>query len=483
MKKEFLINIIFLIFINLLIKPFYIFGIDRTVQNVTGSSEYGLFFLFFNFTYLFQIINDFGLTNFNNRSISQDRSLIKSYFPQIMVLKGILGLVFIILAYVIAIWTGYVEDNHGLFLGVAINHILLSLVLYFRSNISGLGMYRLDSFFSIVDKLLMIFVCGFLLWGPWREGFNIYWFVYAQTGTLLLTAFIILIVLFKHLNPIRFQWNGIEMRSLIRKSLPFALVVFLMTIYTRIDAVMIKYLLSDGIVEASAYAGAYRLLDASNMIGFLFAGLLLPMFSRMLKIGEQVNELVRFSLQIIWAVAIPLGVVSYFFRKEIMMALYTEGTEYWGSILGFLMVSFIAVTGSYIYGTLLTANGSLKKMNIIFAVSIIINVVFNYFLILKFKAMGAAAVTLGTQFFVFFAQVLLSLKEVKLKIHLPIILRLSFYSLCVIAMTYLVYYFIPGHWLIKFAAALMTGGLSSIAFQMLRPRIFMDILKSRDMGK
>ena len=33
MNREFLLNILFLVLINLLIKPFFIFGIDLTVQN------------------------------------------------------------------------------------------------------------------------------------------------------------------------------------------------------------------------------------------------------------------------------------------------------------------------------------------------------------------------------------------------------------------------------------------------------------------
>ncbi|MEZ4982584.1 MAG: hypothetical protein R2769_13575 [Saprospiraceae bacterium] len=44
MQREFNLNIIMLVAINLLIKPFFIFGIDRTVQNVVGTSEYGMYF-------------------------------------------------------------------------------------------------------------------------------------------------------------------------------------------------------------------------------------------------------------------------------------------------------------------------------------------------------------------------------------------------------------------------------------------------------
>ena len=87
MNKEFSLNIIFLISINLLIKPFFIFGIDRTVQNVVGTETYGVYFTLLSLTYLFGIINDFGIQNFNNRSISQNPSLLQQYFPNILAIK------------------------------------------------------------------------------------------------------------------------------------------------------------------------------------------------------------------------------------------------------------------------------------------------------------------------------------------------------------------------------------------------------------
>jgi len=44
MKRKFITNLALVIFLNLLVKPFWIFGIDRTVQNVVGAESYGLYF-------------------------------------------------------------------------------------------------------------------------------------------------------------------------------------------------------------------------------------------------------------------------------------------------------------------------------------------------------------------------------------------------------------------------------------------------------
>lgn len=166
MNREFLVNIIFLVVINLLIKPFYIFGIDRTIQNVVADGDYGMYFTLFSFTYLFQIINDFGIQNFNNRNISQSRHLIDKYFPNILVLKTLMGLVFLVVVFIVAAILKFEAVWNNLLFLVALNWILTSFLLYLRSNVSALGMYRVDSMLSVLDKLLLIIICGVLLWSP-----------------------------------------------------------------------------------------------------------------------------------------------------------------------------------------------------------------------------------------------------------------------------------------------------------------------------
>lgn len=415
MRREFSINILFLVAINLLIKPFFIFGIDRTVQNVVGTSTYGVYFELLSLTYLFQIINDFGIQNFNNREIARHRQLVGKYFPNIIWLKCILAIIFLLILFLAAFLTGYSPDRYSMLLFLGFNQILVSFIFFLRSNISGLGHYRFDSFLSTADKLFMILICSLLLWWPvLSRHFTIIWFVYAQTVSLIFTALLAIVFLNGKIPTfrLRFRWGFVWL--VIRKSYPFALVILLMTLYTRIDVVMIGRMLPDGDFHTGVYGAAYRLLDASNMIGFLFASLLLPMFSRLLKTGQGVSELVRHSFLLIWSGAVSLVFPVFFYRHEIMDLLYTQATPYFGEVMGLLMFSFIAVAGSYIFGTLLTANGSLMKMNRIFLFSIALNIGLNLVLIPLQQAKGAALATLVTQWFVFLAQLWLARRELGL---------------------------------------------------------------------
>ncbi|MEL7222070.1 MAG: polysaccharide biosynthesis C-terminal domain-containing protein [Bacteroidota bacterium] len=438
MNREFAGNAVLIVSLNLLVKSFYLFGIDRTVQNVLPEGEYGLYFTLLNFTFIFQIVSDFGLQNFNARNLSQSRQLLAKYFPHLLGLKLLLGLAFIFITGIVGFFWGFNSpDTYLLLLLIAFNQLLLTVVLFLRSNLAGLGLYSLDSWVSVLDKSLLVVIGSVLLWGPGlREHFQLLWFVLAHTLAYLITVGVLLFYLYPRLGKLQIRFKQSIAYSLLRSSAPFALVVFLMTAYTRLDAIMIDKLLANGSVEADRYASAFRLLDATNIAGYLLAGLLLPMFARQLKEKTSIVPLTRLGITTIWSGAIPLAISVYFFATPIMSSLYTDGNDYSGRILQWLFLTFIPMSGGYVYGTLLTANANLKPMNIVFAVSVLVNISLNYLLIPVQGAIGAALATFITQSLVFGAQIYLVIKLLKLSISMELLLKFSVFTLLMIAIAY-----------------------------------------------
>ena len=163
MQKKFLKNLGLLLFLNLLVKPFWILGVDRQVQNVVGTEEYGLYFTIFNFSYLFYIFLDLGITNFNNRNIAQNNQLLSKHLAGIGTMKLLLGIFYAIIIFSAGVAWGYRGRELYLLAWVGANQFLLSLILYVRSNLSGLLLFKTDSFLSVLDRLIMILICGFLL--------------------------------------------------------------------------------------------------------------------------------------------------------------------------------------------------------------------------------------------------------------------------------------------------------------------------------
>jgi O-antigen/teichoic acid export membrane protein len=416
LNREFFLNVVFLVVINLLIKPFYIFGIDRSVQNLVGEASYGIYFSLMSFTVLFQILNDFGIQNFNSREIAQHPKLLDKYFSNIMTLKALLGIFYFILIFISAYFLKYDKAVYPMLFSLALNTLLLSMLGYLRTNVAGLGQYRLNSLLTILDRLLLIIICSVLLWvETFKANFDINTFIFAQNATLFITVCIAFWATFRQVKTFKLRFNLPFWLAILRGALPYALAIFLMSIYTRTDVVMLERMLPDGDRQAGIYASAYRLLDAVNMLGFLFAGLLLPMFSRLLKEKATITPLLRFSFQLIIVASVTLAAAVWFHRVDIMQLLYKQATAYSGDVLGYLMLSFIAISGVYIYSTLLGANGDVGSMNLTFVLAFVLNIGLNFWLIPDMKALGAAVSTCVTQFFVFISVVFLAKKRLILR--------------------------------------------------------------------
>ncbi len=458
MKREFLINIIFLFVLNALIKPFYIFGIDRSVQNAVGEHTYGVYYAMWSFTFMFQIVCDLGIQNYNTREIARHRHLLDKYITRVLSLKLILSAVYLAITFFIG-FVVYKGENQTLLLVLCLNQILTSLILYLRSNIAGLGLYRTDSFLSALDRLLLIGIVGTVLIVPiWRQNLTMLRFATIQISSLMLTALTAFIIIFRRTTLFKLQFNFIHTRIILKQALPYALAVFLMTLYTRTDAVFLERMLLDGAEQTGIYASAYRLLDALNMLGVLAAGLLLPMLSNSIKKKESSLPLVRLSIEIILCCAIVAASSIIVHRYEIMPMLYREATNYSGDVLALLITSFIALSCSYILSTYLIALGNLKRANKIYAIAIPLSILSNIILIPHYKAFGAAISTLLTQFFV------VSLLYLEARIHLQSTQqlrwwsRLFLFSLICFGMQYVLAIYLPD---IKFWWLMMLGGVVS----------------------
>jgi O-antigen/teichoic acid export membrane protein len=482
MQKKFLTNLALLLFLNLLVKPVWVLGIDRSVQNIVGEESYGFYFAILNFSFLFNMLLDLGITNFNNRNIAQNQHLLNKHFSGILVMKLLLGGLYLVFTFGIAFFIKYGPEQLYLLAWVCFNQFLLSFITYLRSNISGLLLFRTDSLMSVLDRLLMIIFCGYLIWGrgDGASPFDIKWFVYAQTLAYSITAIIAFMVVVKKSRFRKLNWNWPFFVMIIKQSFPFAILVFLMVTYYRSDAILLERLLKNDLGEqqAGVYAKAFRLLDAANMIPFLFAALLFPLYSRMIKTGESVVQLVKLSFSLVITLAVITVLGSYFYGFEIMDLLYHENIPEATAVYTKIMFSFIAISSVYIFGALLTANGNLKELNIISLIALIINFTLNFILIPKMQAVGSAYANLATQFAAAIPQVILALLVFKFRVNYRFVASLILFVIGVAAFNYFSR-FLPMIWYVNFMVMVLASIVLASLLRLFNIQSLIAILKDR----
>lgn len=424
MQRKFIVNLIFLLALNFLIKPFYILGIDAEIINEVGPEIYGLYFSLFNFSYLFNILLDLGVNNFNTRHIAQNEQLLSKYFSKLIGFKLLLALIYIVFTLIAGVVVGYTIVELKLLLLLLFNQGLVAIIMYLRSNLSGAQLFVKDSVISVLDRFLMIVICSVLLWGNvGLNQFKIEWFIYAQSVSYGLTLLLALYWVWSKASYIKIRFSKLYSLAIFKKSVPYALLILLMTFYYRVDSVMLERMLEDGVQQSGYYAQAYRFFEAANMIAYLFAVLLLPIFSKMIKLKQNLASVVNISFKILFAGAVILAVFCIQNSELIMSWKYHDLSPDSFQLFSVLMLCFVFISITYVFGTLLTANGNLKFLNSLASIALLVNVGLNFVLIPRYAALGSAIASLVTQFVVSFVQIIYAKTEFKFRVKASEVLQ------------------------------------------------------------
>lgn len=512
-QRKFIINLAILIILNLLIKPFWILGIEPIVQYHVGNANYGEYFTLFNFSFLLNILLDFGITNFNNKNIAQNNHLLTKHFSSLLTLKLLLGVLYLVVTMIFAMLIGYDFRYMKLLFILALNQFFISFILYLRSNLLGLHLFKTDSLISVLDRVIMIIICLGLLLNWVGVGIDIMNFVYAQTIAYALTALIAFWVVLKETHTFKLKWNRAFNFMILKKSFPFAILVLLMTFYNRLDAVMIERILphkslyvsalldkikaskilienqnirdiiksvehgmiNTGATQAGIYAKAFRLLDAANMIAYLFAIQLLPIFSRMIEYKESVEQLVKLAFTLLITPAIIVSIGCAFYAKE-LCAIINQGVTDSAEVFSILMFCFTAISTTYIFGTLLTANGNLKQLNTMAICGIAVNIILNLILIPQYRALGSAVSSLATQFITALAQVLIAAKIFRFKINKRLLIAMVFFIFGVACINYLTLH-LTRQWMFNFIIMVVASGLWAFVTGMINIKSVLRFIK------
>ena len=475
-KKKFIFDLAILLVLNLLIKPFWTIIIEPKVQGQIGNVSYGEYFAIFNITLVLSIFLDFGLTNFNNKNIAQHHHLLSKHFSKMLGLKFALGIFYIVVTLFIGLLIGY---NIKLLAILGLNMFFLSFILFLRSNLQALHLFKVDSIISVLDRVIMILILVSLLLNLFGAKVTVENFVYAQTAGYAITAIISFFIVLNKTHTFKMNWDWAFNRLILKKSLPYAVLVLLMAFYNRFDSYMIMALLPGdlGKEQNGIYAKGFRLLDAANQIAYLFSVQLLPMFSRMIKHKDNIENVVKLSFTLLLTPALIVSISTIFYAEHFFEKIYTGDTNGY-LILAILMNCFTAISLTYIFGTLLTASGNLKKQNYVAIGGIAVNVILNLILIPKFYALGSAISSLVTQLITGLLQVYLCYKVFQFKVNKKLLTSLALY---IVGLFFINYFTLnlTKQWMFNFVIMLIFSGLLAFVTGMLSTKSIYRFIKPK----
>ena len=394
--SKFYSSLLLLIILNAIIKPLWIFGIDRQVQNITGAVEYGTYFSLLNLSIVLGFLLDWGLTNFVNRELAAKKMDLQQQLGSFLLLKL---LFFVLYAGVVASVAGLTGVKRwDIVWAVIVIQFLTFLFVFFRNVVTANQWFKTDAWLSVTDKTLMILACGILIFLPAIFGsINIRKFLLAQIICTTIAILIALFILF--LRGIHFKKPTLKFfdSSIIISVLPFAITVFLMSMHMRLDGFLLERLHPNGAHEAGIYAAAYRLLDASNVIGYLIASFLMPFVARLWSENKPLQQTILQSrhLQLMFAVTIVCTTIML--APWLQKILYHRDDLYGIRVLQFCLSALIGYSFVQVYGTVMTATGSIRAFCYLNLLAVAINVLLNLILIPRYGALGCCISALSSQ--------------------------------------------------------------------------------------
>ena len=204
------------------------------------------------------------------------------------------------------------------------------------------------------------------------------------------------LIIFYHKAGFRMTWWKVDraiVNSLLRQSWPMIFSALAVTIYLRIDQIMIKWMLGDA--ANGHYGVAVRLAELWNFIPVAICGSVFPAIINAKTVSHElyINRLQRlYDLMIVLSVSI--AVVMTLVSGWVIVLLFGEDYSPATSILNWYIWSGVFVFLGVANGKWIISENLLVFRMVTLVVSCIINIVLNYVLIKAIGINGAAISTL-----------------------------------------------------------------------------------------
>jgi len=353
-----------------------------------GPSEYGSYSVILYIITLFNMILSTGLPQAASKFISEDRIQSGAVFKTSLIFSSYLGLIIFWTIFVSAEWIASVFKDPELSPYIKVASLMIPFYNIFTIVLgyyNGLRYYKIQSYLLLsyhIIKPVMIFsfVCmGFSLWGA------ILGFALSPLIPLIIGIYII--------GLRRFVGsNYFPLKTIVIFAVPMIIFSIAINLITSIDLFLVKRILM-----SNELVGYYSAASTISKVPYFFVvaiGIaLFPAVSASIldfdKTQEYINESFRYSLIFIFPLAAMIAATS----ESLVTLLYSDAYQSAYEALEILIVGISLLSLFAILTTIISAAGKPRVSMYIGIVIIIIDYIFNIYLIPTWGIVGAAAAT------------------------------------------------------------------------------------------
>jgi len=361
------------------------------VARYLGPDQFGILSYAVSVVALVAALSTFGLQGIVVKEMLRSPNSLQRVFASVFTIKLILGSLAISIIYLGARLDNEIDSNELLVLILASGMVFQCFDVvehYFQSQIQG-------KFTAVVAMTSLLISSGakvvLICWGG--EVYHFAVVILLEQVMLLIGYVVVFILKSTHGVGIFFKASLQEIRNLLSLSWPLALSSIMVTVYLKIDQVMIHQMLSER--DTGLYSAAVKVSELLNFIPVTVAASLFPAILNAKKRNEQVYlNRIQGLMDLFATFAVLLTFLLIIFSSVVMVGFF--GEDYRDSVpllqwhVGSTLFVYLGVVGGKWY-----LSENYQKIAMCWTViGAVINILLNLILIPKFGTIGAAVSTL-----------------------------------------------------------------------------------------
>ncbi len=359
-----------------------------------GAAGFGILSFALAFTGIFGVLADLGLYSLTIREVARDKSLALKYLANVSLLKIILvAVAFGLIALTINLM-GYPQETITVVYLFGLYVVLAAFAQMFYSIFQAFERMEFQAIGQMLNAALLLGGVIFAI----NHGFSVVGFASLYViASVIALGYSFAVMKLKFSNPasapavkaMEFDWSF--WKPMIKKALPFFLIVALDLISLRIAMVMLSAMKGDEAV--GWYSASFQIMQVFLFIPSVFLAALYPVLSRFYVSSQ---ESLRFayekSFKYLSLLGLPIAVGITMLGDRIILGIFQEGFA--PSVIA-LRVLIWTIPFSFLNAMFGTILASMNRQNLAAKIVLaytIVNVVMNLILIPRYSYVGAAMV-------------------------------------------------------------------------------------------
>jgi len=361
-----------------------------------GDEGFGVYSLATAIMVSIFLVNDFGMNTLITREIARDREQTETLYGGALGVKLILGVLcvaLLILAWQVYNLTLAARTAIGLF---SLYGILLSVVQLNYGVFRGFEKMQYETVVLVLEKLLITGLGVFVL----VRGLGLIAFSLVFVGAGVVSLVVSFALVRKNFFSRNLRLNWAVAKRVFKMSLPLGASFFMITIYDRVNVLMLGAMKSEEVV--GWYSAAFKLIAVTNVVPSILVTASFPKMSQD-SIGRRAELASLFTkgFKYLLFLALPMVAGGILLANKIIHLLYGSEFDNAVPVLRILMwtagFNFLNV---YLSG-LFWAAGRQNQLLIFQTLGLLCNVGLNIALIPHYAQIGAAASTVATEGLIF----------------------------------------------------------------------------------